>query len=469
MNTRTWIRRLFPRKPRAIRKGPARCQPVLEVLETRALPAVSFQRYNFDFNPTGPLQDFSLPSSAGAALSGNVFGSTFVYYQEILALSDLGSQEGELGGVEVLDGPSPFPTFFVTQEIEPDALAAGDFNGDGKLDLAVADYIGGVSILLNTGQSFALEGRQWGDGPNPVALAAGDFNGDGKTDLAVVNSGNDTVSLLLGNGDGTFQSPINYAVGSGLSGAAAADLEGDGRDDLVVADSGDGTVAVLRGQANGTFAAPVYYAVGAQPRWVALGDLNGDGKPDIVVANSGSNSVSVLLNNGDGTFQPAVNYAVGMFPRTVALGDLNQDGKLDIVTANQDSNSLSCLLGHGDGTFTPASTLATGDYPIAAGIATSRSDLFVINSADASFGYYVGFGQSFFTPVSNPALPGAVSSVAGDFNGDGHADLATLQSLFQGPTMPELYTVTILLGRGDGTFTESASYSFETYDGLTHV
>src|SRR5262249_31341063 len=178
-------------------------------------------------------------------------------------------------------------------------------------------------------------------GVAPGTVAVADFNRDGIPDLAVANRGGTTtgdhqgtVSILLGKGDGTFRVAVDYAAGTNSSAVAVGDFNGDGIPDLVV---GNGTaigssdnVSVLLGNGDGTFQAAVNYAVGSLPIFVTVGDLNGDGNLDLAVANGGSNTVSVLLGNGDGTFQMAKNLPVGTTPQTVAIGDFNGDGIPDL-------------------------------------------------------------------------------------------------------------------------------------------
>src|SRR5207302_408575 len=176
----------------------------------------------------------------------------------------------------------------------------------------------------------------YASGPNPQSVAVGDFNGDGNLDLAVANWGgtNGTVSALLGNGDGTFQTAVNYAAGLNSISIAVSDFNGDGKLDLVVANSGSTNISVLLGNGDGTFRPAVNYGAETAPYSVAVGDFNDDGKLDVAVANAGSGyyqtggNVSVLLGNGDGTFQPAINYSAGVGPYSVAVGDFNGDGKL---------------------------------------------------------------------------------------------------------------------------------------------
>ena len=172
------------------------------------------------------------------------------------------------------------------------------------------------SIALGAPSSYSV-------GINPNSVAVGDFNGDGKLDLAVANSFDNFVSVLLGKGDGTFQAAVNYGTGSGPLSVAVGDFNGDGKLDLVVTNAFDNNVSVLLGNGDGTFQAAVNYGAGSAPNSVAVGDFNGDGKLDLAVANNGSNNLSVLLGNGDGTFQAAVNYSAGKGPYSVAVGDFN--------------------------------------------------------------------------------------------------------------------------------------------------
>ena len=137
-------------------------------------------------------------------------------------------------------------------------------------------------------------------------IAVGDFTGDGHIDLAVANSGSNTMSVLLGNGDGTFQSQVTYPVGQAPQAVAAGDFTGDGHLDLAVTNSGDNTVSVLLGNGDGTFRPQVTYPVGQAPQALVAGDFTGDGHLDLAVANSGSNTVSMLLGRGDGTFAPRI-------------------------------------------------------------------------------------------------------------------------------------------------------------------
>src|SRR5580658_474305 len=151
----------------------------------------------------------------------------------------------------------------------------------------------------------------FGAGTDPDAVAVGDFNGDGKLDLVVANEGSNNVGILLGNGDGTFQAAVNYGVGSAPTSVAVGDFNGDGKLDLAVVNELSNNVSILLGNGDGMFQAAVNYGAGLSLFSVAVADFNGDGKLDLAVANYESNNVSILLGKGDGTFQAAVDYGIG--------------------------------------------------------------------------------------------------------------------------------------------------------------
>jgi VCBS repeat protein/IPT/TIG domain-containing protein len=259
----------------------------------------------------------------------------------------------------------------------PWALAAGDFNGDGKLDLVVtatgpAPNANAFSILLANGDGTFQAPVNYATGGFPYAAAVGDFNRDGHLDLVVANYYDATVSILFGNGDGTFQPQVAYSCGCqlGPTSVAVGDLNGDGILDLVVVD--DPGVYVLLGNDNGTFQTPVAYATGTfwGHQSVLVADFNADGKLDVAVADlcgpqtcGGPGAVSILLGNGDGTLQPDVDYPGGSSPTTVAVGDFNGDGKIDLAVANSSfgTGSASIVLGNGDGTFQAPLTFAIGE------------------------------------------------------------------------------------------------------------
>jgi len=253
----------------------------------------------------------------------------------------------------------------------PSSVAVGDFNGDGFQDLAITNFNdSSVSILLGdgTGTHFtAATNSPMPVGTRPTSVAVGDLNGDGILDLVVANADAGTVSILLGNsnsngngkGDGTFRSapgsPI--AVGTRPVGVAIADFNGDGKPDLAVVDFTDSVVSILLGNLDGTFGGPTGYGVGGHPFSMVVADFNKDGKPDIAVANRLSNSISILTGAGNGSFALTRTLSVGVDPQSVAAGDFRNSHQLDLATANTTSNTASVLFNTTD--TIPPTTLAT--------------------------------------------------------------------------------------------------------------
>jgi hypothetical protein len=260
---------------------------------------------------------------------------------------------------------------------EPNAIVTGDFNDDGVPDLAVTNsYDNTVSILLGRPNATFASQVTYPTGALPVAIVAGDFNGDGNLDLAVTNGdctppvedappqcNPSTVSIFLGNGDGTFQPQATYSVGTLPASIVTADFNGDGKLDLAIVNVFDSTISILLGNGDGTFQPQVTYTAPSTgdgeislPSLV-LGDFNGDGNIDLAVASS--NAVYVLLGNGNGTFQSALQSPCSLCGYATAVGDFNGDGKLDLVVTGG-TIGTAILLGHGDGTFYLNATYTTG-------------------------------------------------------------------------------------------------------------
>jgi hypothetical protein len=234
----------------------------------------------------------------------------------------------------------------------PASVAVGDFNGDGKQDLAVANLFSAtVSVMLRKSDNTGFETKvDYGAGDHPASVAVGDFNGDGKQDLAVANLNSATVSVLLRKSDNTgFETKVGYRIGYGVESqpafVAVGDFNGDGRPDLAVANYNINNVSVLLRKSDNTgFETQVDYGVGNAPASVAVGDFNGDGRPDFAVANRFSDNVSVLLRNSANTgFEAKLDFGVGDDPRSVAVGDFNGDGRPDLATANLNSDNVSVL------------------------------------------------------------------------------------------------------------------------------
>ncbi|MFZ0317604.1 MAG: FG-GAP-like repeat-containing protein [Candidatus Sulfotelmatobacter sp.] len=295
----------------------------------------------------------------------------------------------------------------------------GDFNGDGKLDIASANF-SEVQVLLGEGNGTFAPAVSYNAGNSPWAIAAADVNGDGKLDLLVVNYGSNNVSVLLGKGDGTFGSPTNFATGSGPSAIAVADFNGDGKLDLAIS-SYENTV-VLLGNGDGTFQTQTPLV--GQALAICVGDFNRDGIPDIAIALY-LDDVKVFLGNGDGSFQQGKTYSdtqVNLLSITAA--DLNGDGILDLILG---ANGYSVLMGNGDGTFASpinyeinnggyaAVADLNGDGKLDLILASSYTILALLGNGDGTFG----------SPSTFEGAVGNANVTTGDFNGDGAMDVLT--------------------------------------------
>ena len=297
----------------------------------------------------------------------------------------------------------------------------------------------------------------------------------------------------------SFFSPPAFAVGTTPAAQAVGDFNGDGKADLVVANRDSNTMSVLLGNGNGTFQPRTDYTVGTTPIGVAVGDFNGDGKADVVVANRGASSLSILLGNGDGTFQPRTDIALPLTPTAVTVGDFNGDGKADLAVAthNTTQDNMTLLLGNGNGTFqAPVSTVTdTGAAVIGTDLGLAgdeqasilggdfngdgRPDLVVVNNKDFTQGIFSRFGLigtttsyqlgsvsvllgngdgTFQAPRNFTAGSGAQSVAAGDFNNDGRLDFAVNNFASD--------SVSIFANTGSGNFTSSSVFLGGGSDGL---
>ncbi len=311
--------------------------------------------------------------------------------------------------------------------------AVGDFNGDGIPDLALINtyYSNTVAILLGNGDgTFTAVSSSPSVGEFPAGIAVGDFNGDGKLDLAITENGSNSATILLGNGDGTFTpAAANPATGIQPMGIAVGDFNGDGIADLAVACSGSGTVTILLGKGDGTFTAAAVSPAVSGADQIVVADFNGDGKLDLAVGSQGNDPPAILLGHGDGSFTKApIPSASGS--SLLAAADVNGDGKIDLLVANYYPEAVSVLLGNGDGTFTEGPAFPQTIYQ-AVGLVVADfnmdgiPDMATLDSND-NIEIFLGQGDGAFADVST--LPATANSqpflVAGDFNGDGRPDLA---------------------------------------------
>jgi hypothetical protein len=348
------------------------------------------------------------------------------------------------------------------------------------------------------------------------SVAVADVNGDGNLDLLVADCGSGfacgdddgTVGVLLGNGDGTFQPVVDYYAGGRQTySIAVADLNGDGKLDVVVSNSSvSNTIGVLLGNGDGTFQRVVTYNSGGGSPWtLAIADVNRDGKPDILVANSSSCSectdqglVGVLLGNGDGTFRPAVTYSSGGYnyfnPASLAVADLNGDGILDVAVTNGCGASSSCagkasvavLQGNGDGTFRPALIHPSGGWDASSVVIADvngdgKPDLLVANAectitngcTPSTVGVLLGNGNGTFLRAQLYRTGGLVAHdlTVADLNGDGILDIAVANECAYASQCGVGITgsVSLLVGNGDGTFRLASRYRSGGYWVADHV
>jgi hypothetical protein len=367
------------------------------------------------------------------------------YYLTVASTS--GAGEYALTATLVPENASTAP---IGTENSPYAIVAGDFNGDGKLDLAIANSgSNNVSVFIGNGNGTFQPAVEYAVGQKPEALAVGDFAGDGKLDLAVANAGSNNVSVLQGNGDGTFQPQAIYAVGTHPDSLVAGNFTASGKLDLAVANAGSNDVSVLLGNGDGTFQTQVTYAVGSYPMAIVAARLSGDGHTDLATANDVADTVSVLPGNGDGTFRRAATYVVGPGPVSIAAGDYSGDGYSDLATANWRGNDVSLLLGDGSGSISREVTYKAGSNPsfILAGdfAGDAKLALAVANAGSNSVSVLAGNGDGTFLPQVTYSVGSSPYGIAaGDFTGNGKVDLAVVN--WGGNS------VSVLLDNGDGTF-----------------
>ncbi len=396
-----------------------------------------------------------------------------------LVASQFGTHSGsglpDIVTVLLGNGDGTFAVFpsFVGNVLSPDlgnALgvpAAADFNGDGKIDLAVGNSVleedmpvaVQFALLLNDGAGFgppSVTQLQMGTPQLLPWVAAADFNGDGQMDLAVASS---DIAIFLGNGNGTFQPEADY--GSQMTGPIAiGDFNNDGNLDVLGVLTNTTDVSVLPGNGNGTFGFPVNSSAGNYVMALAVADFNGDGNLDAAVLTSAL-QLTMLFGNGNGTFSLGPSYNVGPDPTAIATGDVNGDGIPDLVIGNSDSydsqtgqfvpSSVVVLLGVGNGTFQPPITTVAGNRISWIAISDfnldGKADVAISNEGWGDVSLLLGNGDGTFQApmqfcLNNVAGPLAVA----DFDGNGSPDLA----VSGGVGILGTSNITLLLSQGSG-------------------
>jgi hypothetical protein len=438
-----------PANPSRIRQGATFARRGSSALKATAFPRAEAQASGLNFEFFG---EYGVSGPYINAVTWVVVADVNGDGKPDLLMTAINNLLSPFGIVAVLlgNGDGTFQTAvnYASGASSATSVAVGDVNGDGKADLLVAGCVsinsnctGEVGVLLGNGDgTFQTAVTYDSGGYNATSVAVADLNGDGKPDLVVANAcvsisncANGTIGVLLNNGDGTFQTAVTYGSG-GYEGpfsniqVAVTDVNDDGRPDLLVSNGcvssnscANGAVGVLLGNGDGTFQTAVTYGSGGgSANSVAVADVNEDGKPDLLVANRGSGTVGVLLGNGDGTFQTAVTYGTGGSAVSVAAADVNGDGNPDLLIAGQEGlyASVNVLLGNGDGTFQTAVTLYPGSYNSAVSVAAEdvngdgKPDVLAA-IYDGTFG---GFSEGALDVLINTSLTPTITGLTSSQN-----------------------------------------------------
>ncbi len=372
-------------------------------------------------------------NSVPSPIAGSSFYSVAQGDFDVDGKADLALVNDSLGTVSVFfgngDGTFQPEVSYPAGGSAPVFVTTGDFDGDSDPDLTVVNSDGNVAILLSDGPARTFQPAAPYPGLGlPISVALGDFDGDTFVDLAAADLF-DSIWILLGNGDGTFQLPVAHPLAGGPWSVAADDFDSDGNLDLAVALSGTGEVAILQGDGLGGFSAAGSYTVGSSPASVVVGDFDRDGQPDLAVANSGETTVSVLLNTSAGaspSFGSASSYGAGGYPQFVTAGDLDSDTLADLAVANAFDGNVAILRGNGDGSFQPPLLQAGLSSPY--GVAAGNFDNDPLDKLDlvaAEYGTGVNVLRNDSSCISNEGIY-AINFTATAVNGCSGAGIYTL-------------------------------------------
>lgn len=344
----------------------------------------------------------------------------------------------------------------------PWSLTSGDFNGDGKPDLVTtgAQFSGNtgnnsISVLLG-GSAGGFDRADYTVGWNPVAVATGDVNRDGKADLVVSNLYSPSVSVLLGNGDGTFRNQMVTSLKTQAMDVALADFNRDGILDLATANVQSASVSVMLGRGDGTFGSPTDYRTPARPNKLATADLNRDGHLDIAASSDGAGGAVVLMGNRFGAFSAATSYQSGYLAYKISIADMNADGYADLLLSGP-ANNVIYLQNNRNGTFAQGTLIAAGTTTNGLAVGDlnrdGRPDIVVTNYNSKTVSVVLNLGRGrFSSPVTHQVglYPWAVTLA--DYDSDGHIDIACANSGLAANIAYAKGTVSILNGLGDGRF-----------------
>jgi hypothetical protein len=409
---------------------------------------------NISYNPVtrtatfNPDEDFTIGEIISISISDEIRSSGGTYLAENYSWNFVTMARW---GSAIFEYSADYPTSEFPVSDGPVSVYAGLLNNDDDIDLAVANGMRNtVSVLYGNGDGtfqnyfeFPLPGTN-----GAVAVAGANLNGDSFLDLIVVSFSSNTITVLLNNGSGIFGSHQNYAAGQLPRSVYPADLDGDGDIDLAIGNENSDNVVVLFNSGDGTFTGLSAYAAGDDARSVCAADFDNDGDIDLATANSLSGNVSVLMNDGDGSFAGQILYPVGLIPRSILSCDLNADGYSDLAVANAYDDNISILLNNGSGGFAAQSTYSIGHYAWPVSIfaadfdADGDLDLITANDQSNDVSLFLNNGAGAYSIDSSYTVDEYPYSVfSADFDADGDMDAVTANYVGQ--------NISILLNFGD--------------------